>query len=214
MLTLEAGAKSEWLDGQLRLNGSLYFNRWHDYQLFLTVSTPPPGGALTNLPRAHTWGGELEMDWAPTEDWRVSSALGVTRSSVREIGDIVDARPGGALVGVPEVSANALVARSWPIRDGRLTAQVQGSYTDEIPYTLSPNPVLVEGSMWLLDASVHYRFGNGERYEATLWGRNLGSTRFCADRFLVGGLGFGDTNACAPNPGIAFYGLTFRMRVG
>jgi len=216
VLTFELGAKSEWREHTLRVNGSAFLNDWSDYQLYLSVSTPPPGAStvLTNLPEARTWGGELEVDWAPSPEWRVRAELGFTHSEVRNAGDILDAVPGSPLIGVPELTFNALVARTWSLGGGRLTAQVESSYVDERSFSLNRNIALIEPEYWLVDASARYRFGKDERFEVTLWGRNLGGSTYCVRRGLVGGLGFGNAINCQPNEGIRFFGLSLFARIG
>jgi iron complex outermembrane recepter protein len=216
VLTFELGAKSEWREHTLRVNGSAFLNDWSDYQLYLSVSTPPPGASavLTNLPEARTWGGELEVDWAPSPEWRVRAELGFTHSEVRNASDIVDAVPGSPLIGVPELTFNALVARTWSLGGGRLTAQVESSYVDERSFSLNRNIALIEPEYWLVDASARYRFGKDERFEVTLWGRNLGGSTYCVRRGLVGGLGFGNAINCQPNEGIRFFGLSLFARIG
>lgn len=66
---LELGVKSDWWDGRLRVNGSLYTYQWEDVQLG-TISTES-GSATTsirNAGEADRWGGELEILVAPLED--------------------------------------------------------------------------------------------------------------------------------------------------
>jgi iron complex outermembrane receptor protein len=216
VLTFELGAKSEWRDHTLRINGSAFLNNWSDYQLYLSVSTPPPGASnvLTNLPEARTWGGELEVDWAPSPEWRVRAGLGFTHSEVRNAGDVLEAVPGSPLIAVPELTFNALVARTWSLGGGRLTAQVESSYVDERSFSLRRDASLVEPEYWLVNASARYRFGKEERFEVTLWGRNLGGSTYCVRRGLLGGLGFGDAINCQPNEGIRFFGVSLFARIG
>lgn len=64
----EVGVKSDWWDGRLRINGSLYTYVWEDIQLANTDSSE--GAATTriiNAGEADRWGGELEVLLAPTE---------------------------------------------------------------------------------------------------------------------------------------------------
>jgi iron complex outermembrane recepter protein len=216
VLTFELGAKSEWRDHTLRVNGSAFINDWSDYQLYLAVSTPPTitASVLTNLPEARTWGAELEVDWAPSPEWRARAGLGFTHSEVLNAGDIVDAVPGSPLIAAPELTFNALAARTWTLGGGRLTAQVDAAYVDERSFSLNRNASLVEPQYWLVDASARYRFGKRGRFEVTLWGRNLGASRYCVRRGLLGGLGSGDAIDCQPNEGIRFFGLSLFARIG
>jgi len=216
VITYELGAKSEWRDRTLRINGSVFLNDWSDYQLYLSESAPPTVivSVLTNLPAARTWGGELEIDWAPSPAWLVRTGLGVTYSAVRDAGNLVNAVPGSPLITVPELTFNGLVARSWTIGGGKLTAQIEATYTDERSFSLNHDATLVEPAYWLVDASARYRFGKKDRFEAALWGRNLGASRYCVKRQLVGDLGSGDIIGCQPNEGIRFFGLSLFVRVG
>ncbi|MBM68918.1 MAG: TonB-dependent receptor [Haliea sp.] len=64
----EIGVKSDWWDGRLRLNGSLYTYVWEDIQLANTDSSD--GSATTriiNAGEADRWGAELEMLVAPLD---------------------------------------------------------------------------------------------------------------------------------------------------
>jgi len=214
--TFELGAKSEWRDHTLRINGSAFVNEWSDYQLFLNVSTPPTvtASVLTNLPEARTWGGELEVDWAPSPEWRLRAGLGFTHSEVRDAGDIVNAVPGTPLTAVPELTFNAMTSHTWTLGAGRLTAQIEAAYVDERRFSLDGDAALVEPEYWLVDASARYRFGEAERFEATLWGRNLGGTTYCVRRAALRGLGNGDTTTCQPNEGIRFFGVSLFARIG
>lgn len=216
VLTYELGAKSEWREHTLRINGGAFFNDWSDYQLSLNASAPPIviAGVLTNLPEAWTWGGELEVDWAPSRDWGVRGGLGFTHTEVRDAGNNLNAMPGSPLSSTPELTFSTLAARSWTLGGGRLTAQIEAAYVDERSFSLDYNAELVEPDYWLVDASARYRFGEEERYEVTLWGRNLGGTTYCVRRGIVGGLGSGDALNCQGNEGISFYGLSLFARIG
>jgi iron complex outermembrane receptor protein len=139
VLTFELGAKSEWRDRTLRINGSAFMNDWSDYQLYLSVSTPPTvvAAVLENLPKARTWGGELEVEWAPSSTWRLHGGLGLTYSEVRDTGDIADATVGSPLIAVPQLTFEALAAHTWNLAGGRLTAQLQTAYNDERAFSLT-----------------------------------------------------------------------------
>lgn len=214
--TLELGAKGEWRDQTLRISGSAFINEWSDYQLYLSVSTPPTitASVLTSLPEARTWGGEFEIHWAPSPAWHARAGVGLTRSEVRKAGDIVDAVPGSPLPGVAELTLNALASHTWTLGSIRWTAQIAGAYVDDRAFSLDRNAALVEPGYWLVDANVRLRFGEAERFEATLWARNLGGETYCVRRALLGGLGSGDAITCQPNEGTRFVGVSLFARIG
>lgn len=216
VVTYELGAKNEWRERTLRVNGSVFLNDWSDYQLYLSESVPPLvlQGVLTNLPGARTWGGELEIEWTPSSAWLLHTGLGFTHSEVRDAGNLTDAVVGSPLIAAPELTFNALAARRWRIAGGWFTAQLEGSYTGRRHFSLDYDPRVAEPGYWLIDASTRYRFGASEQFELALWGRNLAATRYCLSRSLAAGLGSGDTINCQPNEGVRFFGLSLYLRIG
>lgn len=66
----EAGVKSEWLDRRLRVNLSVFLNRFKDYQLFQNLITPSGllDLRLLNAGSVETWGPELEINVQPTKN--------------------------------------------------------------------------------------------------------------------------------------------------
>jgi iron complex outermembrane recepter protein len=66
----ELGAKTEWLDGRLRLNGSVFFIDYTDKQVgaqLLVGNTAV--GRLLNAGEAEVRGLEVDASWAPTPNW-------------------------------------------------------------------------------------------------------------------------------------------------
>jgi iron complex outermembrane recepter protein len=67
----ELGAKSEFLDGRLRLNPAVFFIDYKDKQVGAQLVTPSgiAVGRLLNAGQAEVKGLELDAVWAPTENW-------------------------------------------------------------------------------------------------------------------------------------------------
>lgn len=73
--TYEAGMKSEFLDGRLRLNGAVFYNKIRDLQTsFISLLS---GGALRfeTAPAARTLGGELDGTFVPLPEWDPGLAI-------------------------------------------------------------------------------------------------------------------------------------------
>jgi iron complex outermembrane receptor protein len=73
--TYEAGVKSEFLDGRLRLNGAVFYNKIRDLQTsFISLLS---GGALRfeTAPAARTLGGEVDGTFVPLPEWDPGLAL-------------------------------------------------------------------------------------------------------------------------------------------
>jgi outer membrane receptor protein involved in Fe transport len=79
--TYEVGAKTEWLDRRLRLNGALYFNDYRDQQI--GVQQTPPGSVtpipgITNAARVEVWGVEADATWLVSNNLQLSLAYAYT----------------------------------------------------------------------------------------------------------------------------------------
>jgi iron complex outermembrane receptor protein len=205
--TYELGLKSQWLNNRVRLNGAFFYNRWTDEQLFLVSATPTgPSAVLTNVPKTESYGVEAELTWAPTPDWYLMSGIGGTQSKVKDAGDAV-ATVGSVLIGTPKLTWNGLVRRDWGIGPGRFGVQGNWTFTGSQHFDLINSPDQVEPSYWLFNAAANYRFGDNDRYEASLWGKNLTRTQYCFNRGSLAGVGFSDTATCYANEGTRFFGI-------
>lgn len=208
--TYEGGLKTQWLDNRLRLNLAVFDNRWTDEQLFLVSATPAgPAGVYVNVPRTESYGAEAELNWIPVPGWYLMSSLGLLHSAVRDAGTAV-ATVGSVLIASPKVTWSGLVRKEWPIANGHLALQADWHYTGSQHFDLSNTPNQIEPGYWIYNAKASYRFGPEERYEASLWGKNLTQTQYCTVRSSLAGLGFGDTATCTPNEARRFFGLSFR----
>lgn len=79
--TWELGAKTEWLDNRLRLNGAVYFNDYRDQQI--GVQQQPPGSVtpipgITNAARVEVFGLELDATWLVNRNLQLSAAYAYT----------------------------------------------------------------------------------------------------------------------------------------
>jgi len=214
LTTYEAGLKSQWLGNTLQFNAAFFWNEWTDQQLFLITSTPTgPAPVLTNVPESSSKGVELDMQWIPAEGWSTMFGLSYTDSSVDDAGTLGGGVvKGNKLVGSPEITFNGLIRKEWPVANGTFSLQTDFRYTDDVEYDLGNNPALAESDYWMLNARASYRFGPGERYEISVWGKNLTDTEYCALKFDLNGLGFGNVYTCQANEGMPFYGGTFTAR--
>jgi len=66
----ELGTKTEWLDNTLRVNASIYYNKYKDRQVSIREISPftgLPEASVTNAGEAETKGVELELYWQPVD---------------------------------------------------------------------------------------------------------------------------------------------------
>ena len=108
--TLELGAKSEWLDGRLRLNAAVFSSRYDDIQLTHTAIglSGAPIVVTGNAGEAELQGFELEATWAPSERLLVTASAGNLHSRYVEL------EPGATV----SVDDELPVAPRWTVNAG------------------------------------------------------------------------------------------------
>lgn len=209
--SVEAGVKSEWRDGKLRVNVAAFHDDWSDYQLFLSVNGPTGiVPRLASLPKSRSQGGELEVDWAPVPGWRVGAWAAIADTRVTDIGTTTDAIVGSPLPGTPRVTGSARVQREWTLASGTIALEANWYRAGKRVFNLARDPNLEEPAYDLLGASLAYALPR-RGLELSLWGRNLTGTRYCILRQSLAGLGSGDAIGCVPNEGERMLGLTLSV---
>lgn len=181
LVTYELGAKTEWFDGRMQLNGAFFYNDFEDQQISILI--PAPGGGLTqsvaNADKARVYGIEVESRIVPADGWFISMGLGWLDAKFKRFIDATGTDlSGNKMAFAPDINFNGLVRYELPIGNGVLGLQTDFTYNDEIFSDVANNPFGFVDSYWLFNASASYRFGTNETYELTIWGRNIGDEQF------------------------------------
>ncbi len=134
LVSYEGGFKATIMDGRARLNGSLYYYDYSDYQAFLFTGV---SGLVINAD-AKNIGGEIEFQANPMNGLDIILGLAVMDATVKDVplrvaGPIVrDVDP----VYAPELQANAIIRYEWPFLGGKASILGSFSYSDEYSYNL------------------------------------------------------------------------------
>ncbi|MDC0404071.1 TonB-dependent receptor [Porticoccaceae bacterium] len=135
LLSYEAGFKRSFGDGSTRLNGSLFYYDYSDYQAFLFVGV---GGLVVNAD-AENYGFELELQTSPMQGLDAMLSLSWFDATVED----VLLRSGSPLpprdvdpTYAPELQVTGLVRYEWPAMGGMMSIQGDVSYSDEFYYNL------------------------------------------------------------------------------
>ncbi len=143
LVSYEGGFKATILDGMARLNGSLYYYDYSDYQAFLFTGV---SGLVINAD-ANTIGGEIELQANPMEGLDVILGLAAFDATVEDVPFrfpttlaglddaniiVTDVDP----VYAPELQASAIVRYQWPLFGGLASILGSYSYSDEYFYNL------------------------------------------------------------------------------
>lgn len=176
LIDYEFGFKSTSPSGRVQLNGSLFVYDYSDAQVFTIFSEPPEfSPSLGNAADAETFGGELELQWAPFDTTYLSLGLGYLHAKYEKYIDpsIGEDLSGNKMIVSPELTLNGRLYQEIPLGDvGKLSFLVDFNYQDEVYFSATNNPALKQGDYCLWNARVGWASPD-ERWELAAWGRNL-----------------------------------------
>ncbi len=149
----ELGFKTEFMDGLARLNGSVYYYDYQDYQAFRLEG-------LTQYvfnTDSTVQGAELELQASPVEGLDVMFGVSYIDNNVEDAyqlpnGDLVDR----TAVMTPEWNINGLVRYEWPVAGGKVAVQADFTYMDDHYFQLKNSPVGKEDAYTITNARVSY----------------------------------------------------------
>lgn len=137
----ELGAKGTFLDGALRLNGSIFFMDWKDPQVG-TISVNAGTSITVNAGAAESKGVELSGDWDVTDNFNLRGAFSYTKAELTEgvdslvttIGttggfgtEFENGEKGDRLPGSPETQFSVFGSYNHPLANGH-NVIVNGGY--------------------------------------------------------------------------------------
>ncbi|MEM1089731.1 MAG: TonB-dependent receptor [Pseudomonadota bacterium] len=131
----EAGFKATFGDGRSRLNGTVFYYDYTDYQAFLFVGV---GGVVINAD-ADNIGAELEFVTSPAEGWDLLLSVSAFDATVEDVllrnGSPLPPRDVDPTY-APEFQATALARYEWEALGGMMHVRGDVSYSDEFFYNL------------------------------------------------------------------------------
>ena len=135
LLSYEAGFKYTFQEGRTRLNGSVFYYDYTDYQAFLFVGV---GGVVINAD-ADNVGVELELQSSPADGWDLMLSVAKFDATVKDLllrnGSPLPPRDVNPTY-APEFQATALARYEWQGLGGMLHIRADVSYSDEYFYNL------------------------------------------------------------------------------
>jgi iron complex outermembrane recepter protein len=204
--TGEIGFKSEFLDGRARLNVAAFFSDYSDLQV---VTFSGRQTILGNAADATIKGGELEFSYKPIRELLVSFNASFLRAKYDTFLSAKGDFSGNELENSPHRSFQTIGSYDVPIAgDKRLRLQLDAAYKGEVFQDFSNKLASIQDGYWLLGARVGYGSAD-DRYEISVWGRNLTDTEYRRNWFDVGSAGFNGINKGTPRT----YGVTFSIRL-
>jgi iron complex outermembrane receptor protein len=137
----EVGFKSTVLGDTTRINGSLFY---YDYQDFQTFQWLILNQVIFNAD-AEVYGAELEIESRPMDGLTLQLGGGVMNATAEDIPTITgDAVRDRNMVGAPEASVNALARYEWAALGGTMAVQGWGTYQGETWFDIQNHPISKE----------------------------------------------------------------------
>lgn len=191
VLAYEAGFKSDWLEGRLRANGSVFY---YDYQGLQGFGRETSGAVqiqrLTNVGDAEVKGAELELSLAPLPGLLLEAAATYTSGSIKSsrvtapdvFASTRRSLEGQPLLNTPELSVMLRARYETDLTDD-LSLTVQADYLfngeQRLGYIISApeRPLFEEGAYGLVGARAAIASAAG-RWEAAAWVKNAADERY------------------------------------
>ncbi len=191
----ELGLKSTVLGGTTRLNASVFYYDYRDFQTFQWLIL---NQVIFNAD-AEVYGAELEIESKPMDGLTLQLGMGVMDATAKDIPNIAgDAVRDRDMVGAPDFNVSALARYEWPALGGTLAVQTSGSYQQEIWYDIQNHPISKEDGYTIVNFRTSYTSGD-EAWEVYAFLNNAFEEEYKSYTFDFTGLfGFNQQAAGAP----------------
>jgi len=185
--SFEVGLKGTYLDGMMTLNLAAFAYDFTNMQVSRTIPAgpdAPPGSEINvfeNAGAASNNGIEAEMNWAPTDQLRISAGFSYLDATFDEYETVDPVFPelgvqdvsGNRLPQAPEYTGNIGAEYRIGLSDGGdLTLSGRASYQSKIYFNGLEFERGAQDAYTVVDARVTYS-SPGERFFVNLWGKNL-----------------------------------------
>lgn len=184
----ELGMKSEWLNGRLRLNASVFHMDYKDKQEEQSVFTGEGTGQQTlvvNAAQATIRGLEVDFNWLLSEVFSINGNLGLLDAKYDELVDPPTETDLSNLKlrRAPDVTATLVPTLTFDVAGGVLTARAAWHYVDDVELTFLNSPQAHVPSHSTIDASLVFDI---RQFSISLWGLNLGDDDSWSQGYDVG----------------------------
>ncbi|MCR8923142.1 TonB-dependent receptor [Dasania sp. GY-MA-18] len=208
----EIGFKGDFLDGNLRVNGAVFYYDYQDQQntiLFQVPGVTGPQGSTTVLANAASTempGLEFEIIATPTENWYLQFNGGWLDAEYDDFGD----NTGNQISLTPKTQFSGLVRYDFNLESGAIIAvQTDVSWQSKTYFQPTNKEHLEQDAYALWGARFSYT-SSDDRWTTALFAKNLGDKEYFGSGFDVSSLGY-----LALKPGAPRYiGLSVDYKFG
>ncbi|WP_339668163.1 TonB-dependent receptor [Dasania marina] len=184
----ELGSKSDLLDNSLRLNTTLYYTDYKDLQTvrFGRVNPSDPFGTFltTNIGSATIQGAEIELTWYATDNFQITANYAYLETETKDfVINGIDVS-GTHLRQAPRNSSNIIADYTVPTDIGAFDFRLEYSQTDEQRMDALDEEAFLEARE-LFNARIGWTSVD-ERWDVSLWAKNLKDEAYIAHVYTVG----------------------------
>jgi len=202
----EVGIKSKMLDSTLQVNASLYLYDYTDMQLFADVVET---GAFTifNAGEAEVSGGEVEINWFPTDNLELRGGVGYTDSKISAHFGSLDFDDVQA-ANTPELTYNMMARYFWEV-NGNTNAYVQADYVhqDDVFFSLGNQKAISQNGYGLVGFRAGFDMDiDGQWWSVSAWVKNATDEEYFTEILPSGSAGTISGQVGSP----MLYGITVK----
>ncbi len=156
---VEAGFKSEYMGGRVRLNGSAFYYDYKDFQTFRFELL----NAIIFNTDAEVYGGELELQlnriW---EGWDFMFGLAALSATAKDIPSFgTDTLRNRDMVAAPDFTLNGLARYEWPLFNGMGAVLAKFQYQTETFFDIQNYDNARQGDYFVADLRLQWTSGDG-----------------------------------------------------
>jgi len=189
--TIEFGIHSDWLDGTLRFNGSIFFSDWVNIRTSVNPTDPLTGEIILTAVtitggNAEASGLDAELIWQPNENWYITAAVGLLDTEYKELIPGVPVDPGQKFRNAPDYSYNVAAQYDWTLSSGAVVS-LRGDYRYMDDYVMHErqSAQFLQPGFGISSARLTYE-PSSQQWSAYVYGTNLGDEQYWNSGFIGG----------------------------
>ena len=171
----EAGLRTEFLEGRLKVDFAAFYISCTDQQLTVFPPGTTTGRIMTNAGRTRSFGAELSATWRPSYDLCITTSYGHTNATFRKYDNGRENFRGKR---VPYAPANTFfISADWrmPFSFAGISPRICASAKGAGKIWWNEANTAVQNFYCLPSLSIIFE---GEHWSLKLWGENLSGTRY------------------------------------
>lgn len=190
LTSIEVGIKSFILDGNMKLNASIYQYDYEDKQVFTEIEGSGAVGNLSVLSNAAALtirGVDADVEWTPADGWFVQGALAYIDSEFDEFlqttRGVTTDFSGNTTALTPKLSFSALLRYDQELSNGGVVYyQFNTIWKDDQFFTNDNDDLVGQEAYWIHSASFGWKNADDD-VEVKLWGKNIGDEDYFVQGF-------------------------------